>query len=480
MKMLSPSRLFEAGFHTIAALALASAGCDERQAVVASPMSGDELFALTAAWPAFFQSTNPKVDILFMVDNSPSMSPLQQRLVAGFSQFMTALQNLPGGVPDFHLGVVTSDLGAGPTSVTSQCRPGGDNGRFQTLPRNPATCQNGQLNPGQNFLIGSNDPGTSNFTGDLTDAFGCLALVGDQGCGFEHQLASVRRALDPAQAPVENAGFLRPEAFLAVVLVTNEDDCSAPADTMLFDPGSQTVSDPLGPLASFRCNEYGHLCLVDGTYQHPARDKDATYQGCISDEAGKLDRVGDFVTFLKNLKGDPARAFLAAVAGPPTPYAVILEPLTTSSGLMEDGPNVAHSCTAADGAYADPSVRIAQAVRAFGGQGLLASICDDQMGPVLNQISKDFSRPMAAPCVATPDPSGSGCTVVDRWIDAGGAKQAARLSSCAETGGASPCWELQVDNAACGGGTRRLRVNRGMDDVPATLMTAIDCTAPHA
>ena len=47
-----------------------------------------------------------------------------------------------------------------------------------------------------------------------------------RGCGFEHQLASVRAALDPALPPT-NVGFLRADAFLAVVLVTNEDDCSA-------------------------------------------------------------------------------------------------------------------------------------------------------------------------------------------------------------------------------------------------------------
>jgi hypothetical protein len=167
------------------------------------------------------------------------------------------------------------------------------------------------------------------------------------------------------------------------------------------------------------------------------------------------------------------------VAGLPTPYTVKHVPMMNAFGITEDGPTVDHSCNASDGAYADPSVRIGQAVESFGGHGLIASICDDRMGPVLNQISQAFSRPMAAPCVATPDPTGSGCTVVDRWIDAAGAKNAARLSSCAETGGASPCWDLQVDNAACGGGTRRLLVRRDMAAVPATLMTAIDCAAPH-
>ena len=42
--------------------------------------------------------------------------------------------------------------------------------------------------------------------------------------------------------PLENAGFLRRNATLAIVLITNEDDCSAPPDSALFDSSSQLVS----------------------------------------------------------------------------------------------------------------------------------------------------------------------------------------------------------------------------------------------
>jgi hypothetical protein len=45
----------------------------------------------------------------------------------------------------------------------------------------------------------------------------------------------------------ENAGFLRPGAALAVLIATDEDDCSA-------DPGSDVFSGPYGPVSLFsRC-----------------------------------------------------------------------------------------------------------------------------------------------------------------------------------------------------------------------------------
>ena len=46
-------------------------------------------------------------------------------------------------------------------------------------------------------------------------------------------LEAMRLALDPATT--ENAGFLRENSALAIILLTDEDDCSA-RDPLLFDP----------------------------------------------------------------------------------------------------------------------------------------------------------------------------------------------------------------------------------------------------
>ena len=80
------------------------------------------------------------------------------------------------------------------------------------------------------------------------------------------------------------------------MLITDEDDCSAPDDTDLFDPSQTLVTDPLGPIDSYRCNEFGHLC--DGV--PPPRTMAAmNLQNCTSNENGKLTRIADFVSLLQ-------------------------------------------------------------------------------------------------------------------------------------------------------------------------------------
>ncbi|RXL96100.1 hypothetical protein EO238_30310, partial [Citrobacter sp. AAK_AS5] len=58
-------------------------------------------------------SFSRSVDLLFMVDNSPSMDPKQDALVKALPKMMDLLQSLFGTSADLHVGVVSSDMGAG-------------------------------------------------------------------------------------------------------------------------------------------------------------------------------------------------------------------------------------------------------------------------------------------------------------------------------------------------------------------------------
>jgi hypothetical protein len=482
MKIVPPPPV-SLGLFLVGSFVVLGAACDKRSVSVAAPATAAQAFTLTAAWPAFVQSTSApmKMDVLFMVDDSPSMAPLQVKLAASFSRFAAVLAALPGGTPDLHLGVVSSSMGAGRNPDVSLCPPGGDKGRLQNAPVG-ATCANVALT--DRYLAAHADATTgalvTNFgAASLADAFSCIAPLGEQGCGFEHQMASVLRALgaDGAAAPPENAGFLRPDALLAVVLVTNEDDCSAPPDSDLFDSTSTLVSDPLGPLQSYRCNEFGHRCGGKAPPRTPEAGPVDLSGTCVSAEDGRLVKVSAFATALKALKSDPALVSLAAITGAPSPYVVNWGPPQIGGDVQ--WPFVEHSCVAADGSYADPAVRLKQAIDAFGTYGSFEDICADGLATAMDVIAKIAVRPIAPACVPMPS-AGPGCTVVDRVSSAAG-PVATRVPSCADAAGATPCWSFVDDVAACGTGAQRLVIDRGTITPPsqATVVTAVDCTAPH-
>jgi MYXO-CTERM domain-containing protein len=345
-----------------------------------------------------------KLDILFMIDNSSSMDSSQANLKTNLPKFMDVFKNLSGGLPDLHIAVVTSDMGAGDGSITG-CSRTGQGGVFQFGPGIGCTATN--LDPGDTFIsspIGS----TSNFTGDITAVFQCIATVGSAGCGFEHQLASVGRALGAdglGAAPQENQGFLRPDAMLAIVLVTNEDDCSAPVDDVLYDTNTNTnLASQVGPPGNFRCNEFGHLCTRGGgaTLAPPLRlspnpsdlTTTVTYDGCVSSEtAGRLTPIATYVAGIKALKADPANQIVvASIQGPATPY---VEHWSTAP-IADTGPwpSITHSCDAGPVVgFADPGVRLHQFVGAFGANGLEFPICVADFGPALSTIAMKIAQP---------------------------------------------------------------------------------------
>src|SRR5437762_8677566 len=77
---------------------------------------------------------NRKLDLLVMVDNSASMEMKQTNLANHFNQLIGQLRKIPGGMPDLHLAVISSDSGAGnwdqKAQGTGPCHPGGDRGEI--------------------------------------------------------------------------------------------------------------------------------------------------------------------------------------------------------------------------------------------------------------------------------------------------------------------------------------------------------------
>ncbi|HUL98524.1 MAG TPA: hypothetical protein VLU24_03650, partial [Mycobacterium sp.] len=87
----------------------------------------------------FPASLENKLDVLFMVDNSSSMTELQAKLITQFKSFMDPLKRVPtpdgSGValPNIHVAVVSSDTGPGEFEGKKGfgCGHRGDQGQFQ-------------------------------------------------------------------------------------------------------------------------------------------------------------------------------------------------------------------------------------------------------------------------------------------------------------------------------------------------------------
>ena len=274
-------------------VALLAAACPTRTlALIETDQAKEEVKDVPA-------ELNRNVDILFVVDNSGSMAAEQASVRANFQRFMDVLEAIEGGLPSVHIGVVSSDVGVG-HDLAGACNPMGDDGRLRTG-KTSCPMVMGRYISDEEAAGGRQ----RNYSGSLADAFSCMADLGTAGCGLEQHLEAVRLALDP-QANPQNAGFLRPDAYLAVVFLADEDDCSA-ADRSVFAPGDD-VAGALGPVG-FRCARWGVTC--DGS--EIATTPGTAYGECSSwDGSPYMRHPRDYVAFLGGLKPDPALVLVAA------------------------------------------------------------------------------------------------------------------------------------------------------------------------
>lgn len=379
----------------------------------------------------FHGTLNTNVDLLFMIDDSSQMTPMQEKLLAQLPTFMQVLQALPSGLPNLHVGVISSDLGAPSDAAIAGCTATGDGGKFFTTPKGNCLSNDFTI-PDDDYLADNAAGTTKNFTppdpAGISTVLRCIGLLGGSGCGFGHQLASIDRALGAdGQAPPDPT-FLRPDGYLAIVILTDQDDCSAPASTTplpiysLGDGSSNSLAAPDGPLTRYRCNGGplgGHLCqdVTPGSasqaYAQPpltpppdaigtATSPTLTLSNCVSNDTASsgLIPIAKLVTDIKALKVNPDRQILvAAIAGPPTPYTVAWSPGVGASS-QELWPEIEHSCVNpnGDGSFGDPSVRIAQFVQAFD-NGMLASICDGDYAATMTSIAAGIGRMLAPTCL---------------------------------------------------------------------------------
>ncbi|MGH1342508.1 MAG: hypothetical protein ACRBN8_13190 [Nannocystales bacterium] len=151
------------------------------------------------------------IDFLFVIDNSGSMTQQQTQLLASFSGFIDAIQTSLENVDSYHVGVVTSDNYGG---NAPGCNTIGDL-VTQTAGFGSSASVCGPFAGGQRFATDEDD---------LELVFPCIAQVGTTGSPIEQPVTATVAALDPANAEPGacNEGFIREDAILVVVLVTDD------------------------------------------------------------------------------------------------------------------------------------------------------------------------------------------------------------------------------------------------------------------
>lgn len=195
--------------------------------------SKNSSYSILSSTQKFSQAkADNRVDVMWVIDNSGSMQPSQQKLANNFPQF---IQNFQSAGFDFNIAVTTSDAFMALPAFSGQYDV--NNSYWEGLPQEyKARFRDG---------LGSNHSGhriLNPLTPNLNSAFMTNIMQGTAGSGDERSLQSMRTALE---SPL-NAGFHRLGVFLAVIIVTDEEDFSHNGTVLTENynyPGIHPVSD---------------------------------------------------------------------------------------------------------------------------------------------------------------------------------------------------------------------------------------------
>jgi len=413
-----------------------------------------------------------KIDLLFVVDNSQSMEQEQAKLRDQIPRMIKVLatgdktpddgvenKDFPP-VKDLHLAVVSSDMGLpgvppdqNPDS-TGACNGNGDDGNFlnDTTEAVKVGLSCGTYPLFLQHVRDENEQTSATLqrAQATADAFECISTLGTSGCGFEMQLESPLKALWPSQAQyltqshldvqisflsgsqgrgdIDHRSFLRGTPYhpdeadklslLAIVVVTDEEDCSAGA---------------LGNLDFLSLN-------------FPAGDRRDLNLRCYNDTLnnwGNKYPVERYINGFKALRPEFSDLVVfAAIAGIPPEveedtdnngdispeerekfYDTVLNHQFMQEVPNPDTNNLNFSCVHPDpnipgdnDTEAFPARRITEVAKGFGANGVIRSICSDDFSPAMKAIINVIANKIGGVCLPqayTRDSAGEvGCDII--------------------------------------------------------------------
>lgn len=328
-------------------------------------------------------NVSSKADILFVIDNSGSMAGEQRQLAESFRGFTNALEEKFGD--DYHIAMITTGMestGCPRCSdiYTSSCtNPTGENGRFQDR-----ICSNVGTDASPEYECRT-DTSCRVVTSDSKWCFydpvnqEGIVFAGVEGCGFERGLAPMKVALKDLTSNY-NAGFLRDDAMLVVVVISDEEDCGEVGDVY------ELTSDG-GNVCNFAAKGVG----PNGETSHSQDPEQREYV---------LTPVKHYYDFLVNeVKGGEAGMVkFAAIVG--IKDMSDLSTTTIDYELNEKGRwDVVPACytPGCTGEYceADPGTRYIKLAQMFGKRGFVDTICQPDFSETMKELGEWVGCPLA-------------------------------------------------------------------------------------
>jgi len=363
------------------------------------------------------------IDILFVVDTSQSMEQEQNAISSMVNVLITGDRDGDGDpelepAESLHLAVISTDMGLpgiGPDQnpdSTGACNGVGDDGLLLNEPDtsyDPTTCSGRHFPRFLTYTAGVDDPEQT------AEDYACMLNVGIGGCGFEMPLEATLKALWPSSddsitflndatghGDQENDGFLRDDSLLAIVVVSDEEDCSAGNQGDL-DFLSLDFSDGDRRDLNLRCykdtiNEWGNKYPIE-----------RYLDGFKALRPNMEDRVifaviGGVPPYLVDEESDLPQHLLGYVDKDPEKIEAYYESILNSPD-MEEIPNVetnnlTPSCEVVDVStgravtIAFPPRRLVELAKEFGANGVVQSICDLGLDDSLETVTLTITNRM--------------------------------------------------------------------------------------
>lgn len=274
----------------------------------------------------FQQTPAAEVDVLFVIDDSASMAREQAFVIANAGAFLDRLDQAGA---DFHVSVISTNFRACPVP-TAQRDPSVAQGACGWF----ADGNDRVSNPAWTVVDPRESPSPQ-------EAFAQILDVGLNGLAEERGLEAAYRALSPLYLSGHNAGFLRPQANLSVIFISDEEDLSSRSPELYSAHLRSLKSDPTRVSVSAILST-GVACAQNLRYR---------YHTLVEEHAGLIGSI------CEPDWSDLVRALADRALGLRTEFRLTGDANPSTLRVEVDGVEVpAHSASAPGWSY-DPSTR---------------------------------------------------------------------------------------------------------------------------